>query len=170
MHKTTRHQDGKPIVVECLACYDEEGSSACIRPSHDNVAKGRLNPLYTPVCRVGADKSDLDDEEILVKTVRRYFRANPELKELAPHVRGGVRLFNFLLEATKAADEVPVPRGFTLSSAEVSTSTETGRQQIRVVEWITKVLSITLDLEKNENRCCQNGIFGRKHVCCKQPA
>ncbi len=29
-----RHQDKKKIKVECAACYDEEGSEACIRPAH----------------------------------------------------------------------------------------------------------------------------------------
>lgn len=33
---------GKQIKVECVACYNEEGSWACVRPSHD-AYKGR-NP------------------------------------------------------------------------------------------------------------------------------
>lgn len=28
------HQTGKTIVVECQDCYDNEGSTACIRPAH----------------------------------------------------------------------------------------------------------------------------------------
>lgn len=33
-HTVEAHGTGKKIKVECVACYDEEGSMACIRPAH----------------------------------------------------------------------------------------------------------------------------------------
>lgn len=39
---------GRKIKVECVACYNEEGSYACIRPSHD-AYKGRTEPVTKEV-------------------------------------------------------------------------------------------------------------------------
>jgi len=181
-HTVKRHQDGRPIVVECLACYDEEGSRACIRPSHDSVAKGRISrPLYTPVSRVGADLATVNDEEALVKILKDHFRKNETLvpvstdqvgngdwatlKELRPYVRGGVRLFNYLFEATSSA-EAGIPKGFSLNPVEVVTKTKRAAQEALVAQWIIGVLRSQLDAK----RCCENGLFGRKHICRKQPA
>lgn len=44
MATAKRHQDGKGIKVECTACYDEYGSYACLRPTHD-AYKGATKPV-----------------------------------------------------------------------------------------------------------------------------
>lgn len=42
--KVRDFMSGKNIKVECEACYNEEGSYACVRPSHD-AYKGRTEPV-----------------------------------------------------------------------------------------------------------------------------
>lgn len=42
--KVKDFMSGKQIKVECAACYNEEGSYACIRPSHE-AYKGRTEPV-----------------------------------------------------------------------------------------------------------------------------
>jgi len=80
------------------------------------------------------------DEILLVGTIKKHFRASPDLKPLCPYVRGGIRLFNYLFEAQKAA-ETGLPKSYTLKPIEVETSSKRGDREIRVVEWICKILT-----------------------------
>jgi hypothetical protein len=96
--------------------------------------------------------NDNSDELQLVKNIRKHFRTSPDLKPLLPYVRGGVRLFNFLFDGQKAAEAAGLPKGYTLKPIEVETSSKRGEQEIRVVEWIIRILMDHLKVKEVEEQ------------------
>ncbi len=66
-------QTGRKIKVECEACYNEEGSYACIRPSHDP-----YKSAHTTVTVV-QDDEDIVDKEVLATAIIQICNAAQKL-------------------------------------------------------------------------------------------
>jgi len=61
--KVRDFMSGKSIYVECEACYNEEGSWACIRPSHD-----AYKNAHTKVT-VAQDDDEIVEKEVLATAI-----------------------------------------------------------------------------------------------------
>jgi hypothetical protein len=70
------HQTGTTIKVECAACYDEEGSYACIRPAHE-----AFNGVERPVTK-----------ELLADAIVRISDAAKSLEKSGLNKRGIIAL------------------------------------------------------------------------------
>lgn len=98
--------------------------------------------LYTPVSRVPLGKSKEEkDEDKLAKTVRKLVvtLGQPELHK---HVRDGIRLFNYMYNATKAAERGAMPPfpGLDIEPVTVTTTRKRGRLAMAVVEMMNTVI------------------------------
>jgi hypothetical protein len=81
-------------------------------------------------------------ENHLVKNLRKVLLSRSATAHLAPYTRDGVRLFNFLFDATKAAETVELRvKDFQLQPAEVTTSTKRGYNVVAVSEIILGIVS-----------------------------
>lgn len=111
----------------------------------NDAADRACTPLYTPVSRIPAKKVD-SDETHLVKNIKTLLKSDPKTDHLVPYARDGFRLFNYLFDATRAAEKVEIPvKGFTLLPAEVETTTERGYKVAAVSELIGKIVKEQLD-------------------------
>jgi len=70
---------GKQIKVECEACYNEEGSYACIRPSHEPY-KGRTEKAIT--------------KEVLATAITEISAAVKSLEKSGLNRKGVIALIN----------------------------------------------------------------------------
>ena len=60
----------------------------------------------------------ISDKEV-ISTLRKMFKLDPELKELAPYIGGGLKTLFYLLNATEAAETVEAPQGIKIKAVEV---------------------------------------------------
>ena len=142
-------------------------------------------PLYTPVYNLANHGKRVEGEDLLVKTLRKIFKEAGR-QELVPFIRAGVRVFNYIYDAQRAAEET-LPKGFVLEPLVVTASTAKATGAARVANVISELLSAALKIplfelystpmislsEIKKRRfsgpCCENGTFGKKHGCQKQP-
>jgi len=80
-------QTGKQIKVECAACYDEEGSEACIRPAHGIIP----NPYKA---RIVQDEESPVEKDVLATAIVQISSAMKRLSKSGINRKGIVALVN----------------------------------------------------------------------------
>jgi len=80
MPKTRNHQTGRQITVECIPCYDEEGSRACIRHHHKNphpIYNDPTNPALAPLTDdnpfIRRGKQDRDERKAMLTAFKKKY-------------------------------------------------------------------------------------------------
>lgn len=114
--------------------------------AYNNAADKANKYLYTPVAYAHSGKSPAQrDEDTLTKTVRKLLDTvqMPELKKSA---RDGVRLFNYMYHATRAAERGAMPpfKGLELEPVTVTTTTKRGRRAMAVATLINDTIMSVL--------------------------
>jgi hypothetical protein len=79
---------GKQIKVECAACYNEEGSYACIRPSHDAYHHARIKAV------VVQDEEAPVDKEVLATAIIQICNAVRKLEKSGLNRKAVIALIN----------------------------------------------------------------------------
>jgi hypothetical protein len=79
---------GKQIKVECAACYDEEGSYACVRPSHDE------NRPIKKFAKVVQDEEAPVEKPVLATAIVQISDAMKKLEKSGLNRKGVIALIN----------------------------------------------------------------------------
>lgn len=87
-------------------------------------------------------------EARLVKNLQKYLKTHADLKSLSPYALDGVRLFNYLFDATRAAEKVPCPKGFVLLPIAVESQTKRAEKVGAVASEISRIVSVALQGKK----------------------
>jgi hypothetical protein len=112
---------------------------------------------YTPfshirkgAARAAAIEASLEKalEKRLAKNVREMLRSRTATAHLAPFALDGVRLLNYLFDATHAAEKVPLVRGFEVQPVTVSTTSKRGYNVVAVADILMVVLQEQLAAQK----------------------
>jgi hypothetical protein len=78
---------GKPIKVECAACYDEEGSEGCIRPAHGIIPSPNK-------ARIVQDEESPVEKDVLATAIVQISTAMKKLSKSGINRKGIVALVN----------------------------------------------------------------------------
>jgi hypothetical protein len=84
-----------------------------------------------------------------VATLRKLFKANPELAPMAPYIGGGLKAVNYAFNVLDAAKTVAAPRGIEIAAIEIHAKNETSKKavgEIAVANFILDALKQKLGL------------------------